>query len=58
MDNISIDRKGYYKLKKMYEKSVQAGDTSFMFMDIEILTAYAKYLLQYLQPKFENPALN
>lgn len=42
----------FKQLKKEYEKAVKAGQKSFMFNGQELLVDYAKYLIQYLEPKF------
>jgi len=36
-------------LKKAYNKAVEDKANTFMFKDTELLVAYAKYLLQYLE---------
>lgn len=42
----------FKQLKKEYEKAVKTGQKSFMFNGQEVLVDYAKYLIQYLTPKF------
>lgn len=46
----------YKRLKARYKQAVDAGETAFTFDGHELLTAYAKYLLEYLAPKFEDGA--
>lgn len=46
---ISFDVKLYKELKKSYEKAVKDNKETFIFMDNEWLTKYAKYVLQYLE---------
>jgi hypothetical protein len=43
----------YQKLKNEYNKSVQNNLEVFTFEGHELLTTYAKYLIQYLQTIFE-----
>ena len=37
------------ELKKAYEKAVKEKAYSFIFNEQEVLTDYAKYLIQYLE---------
>lgn len=50
---ISIDKSRYTELKSLYAKAVTDKADSFKFMGESILTSYAKYVLEYLKPKFE-----
>ena len=43
----------YQKLKNEYNKSVQNNLEVFTFEGHELLTTYAKYLIQHLQTIFE-----
>ena len=43
----------YEKLKVKYNLVKDTGEESFTFEGELMLTAYAKYLLQYLEPQFE-----
>lgn len=43
----------YLRFKAQYLKAVSNHQTQFTFDGHEFLTEYAKYLLQYLKPKFE-----
>lgn len=47
----------YEKLKVKYNLVKGAGEESFKFEGELMLTAYAKYLLQYLEPQFEKNEL-
>lgn len=49
MEHLSIDLETYRKLKARYERAVAHQEESFTFQGHELLTAYAKYLLQYLE---------
>lgn len=46
---MKLTTKEIKKLKKLYNKAVEQETESFMFNGHEILTAYAKYLLEYLE---------
>lgn len=43
----------YQRLKNEYNKSVQNNLEVFTFDNHELLTDYAKYMVQYLSEKFE-----
>jgi hypothetical protein len=47
----------YEELKALYTLTKGTGQESFEFQGEQMLTAYAKYLLQYLEPQFENDEL-
>lgn len=53
-NTVSFDLTKYEGLKKEYEQAVQNRKDSFWFEEIEYLTSYCKYLLEYLKLKFEN----
>jgi hypothetical protein len=46
----------YRRLKARYKQAVDAGEDSFTLDGHEFLTNYAKYLLEYLAPKFGDKA--
>lgn len=46
---ITFDKKKYRGLKKAYNNAVNDNQDSFTFDKNEYLTAYAKYLLEYLE---------
>lgn len=52
MKNITFEKDKFIKLKKRYNKALKDGEESFLFMGDEYLTAYAKYLIEYLSTKF------
>jgi len=54
MSTITFDRPTYQRLKAEYQKSVKNQKEIFVFDGCEFLTDYAKYVLEYLKPKFEN----
>jgi hypothetical protein len=43
------DKDRYKALKKEYDKAVAENKEVFLFNDQELYTAYAKYLLEYLE---------
>ena len=53
MPMMTINRKSYENLKSTYQESVKNNISIFVFDGHELLTDYAKYLLEYLKPKFE-----
>lgn len=53
-NTISVTKPDYIKLKRAYDAALEEGHTSFVFQERELLVDYAKYLLQYLKPKFED----
>lgn len=48
-----MDIEKYEKLKKKYEESVEKNEDIFIFEGNEVLTSYAKYLLEFLESKFD-----
>ena len=51
MQQISLNEKEFVTLKRKYEKAVKEGKETFIYKG-EFLTSYAKYLIEYLEPKF------
>lgn len=43
----------YFQFKSEYLKAVQNKSEQFCFEGHDFLTEYAKYVLEYLKPKFE-----
>lgn len=39
----------YPAIKKLYEKAVRDGEEVFQYKGQDILTSYAKYLLEYME---------
>jgi len=48
-----LNKEGFEKLKRDYAYAVAEGFESFIFMDREILCSYAKYMIEYLTPHFD-----
>lgn len=54
MKTIVFTKEKYEQLKSEYNRAVSESVTVFMFDDeYEMLTEYAKYLIQHLSSKFE-----
>lgn len=51
--HIEFDKAKYQALRKAYDKAIKDKADSFMFENKEIVTNYAKYLLEYLKTIFE-----
>ena len=51
-DIIEFTLEKYMRFKKRYHEAVGKGEKEFIFEEKEVLTAYAKYLLEYLKSKF------
>jgi hypothetical protein len=49
-----MDFKNFTKLKKLYAYAVEHDKKEIRFQGQTILTVYAKYLIEYLTPKFKN----
>jgi hypothetical protein len=47
-DILHLNRNDYLDLKRHYEQAVKDGKTQFTWRERELLVAYAKYLLEYL----------
>jgi hypothetical protein len=45
--------KTYLELKRQYENAVSEGLEQFEFQGVELLTTFAKYLLQFLEKEFK-----
>ena len=55
---MTFNYKTFTKFKAAYKTATMENKEVFIFEGNEILTAYAKYLIEYLEPKFINPTLN
>lgn len=53
MSEISFDKPTFDRLVIEHKYAVEKGHTSFMFDGQELVTDYAKYLIQFLEPKFK-----
>jgi hypothetical protein len=52
MSSIHFDEVKFHAFKKAYDKAVKDGAEVFMFEEKEVLPAYAKYVIQYLEQQF------
>lgn len=51
MKNVSFSPNDFKQFKKIYGDAIKTGKESFIFKGDEYLTAYAKYLIEYLNTK-------
>lgn len=51
-DTINVSREDFKELKKLYANAVKEELPQFMFKGRVLVTGYAKYLIEYLEPKF------
>jgi hypothetical protein len=52
-NTISFNKTTFLSLKNEYQKAVETSKNTFMFEGNELLTNYAKYLIEYLTPTFK-----
>lgn len=50
---MDLDKTSFKLLQKVYTAAVKKKKEHFIFQERVILTRYAKYLLEYLTPKFK-----
>jgi hypothetical protein len=50
---MSVDLPTFSRLKNEYQKAVVNSKNTFIFDGNELLTDYAKYLIEYLTPMFK-----
>lgn len=53
VNNVSFDRERYTQLRRSYDQAVAEGKEQFYFDGLTFVTAYAKYVLEYLGTKFD-----
>jgi len=51
MNTITFDQETFKNLKQEYRKAVQDKKEIFVFQGHELLTEYAKYIIEYLNSK-------
>lgn len=51
-DKITITKVEFITLKRLYKIAQRNNKEKFLFKGREVLTDYAKYLIQYLEDKF------
>ena len=44
-----VTKENFPEFKRLYEEAVKAGKTSFWFEGVEVLTAFAKYVVEYFE---------
>src|ERR1019366_5599282 len=53
MAELNINKENFKELKKIYKLAVDTGLETFFFQEKEILTAYAKYMIEYLETQIK-----
>jgi uncharacterized protein YjbJ (UPF0337 family) len=53
-ETMTVSYGDYKKLVSKYKKAVEQKKESFLFKERELVTGYAKYLIEYLTPKFKS----
>jgi hypothetical protein len=51
-NTLSVDKSTFLRLKNEYKNAVRDSKDTFIFDGNELLTNYAKYLIEYLTPMF------
>lgn len=51
-NTLSVDKSTFLRLKNEYKNAVRDSKDTFIFDGNELLTKYAKYLIEYLTPMF------
>ena len=54
MNTITFNQPTYQRFKSEYQKAVNSKKQIFIFDGNELLTDYAKYMIEYLKATFEN----
>jgi len=50
---IEFNHSTFKRFKAFYKEAMEKGNEDFMFLQKPFMTAYAKYLIEYLEPKFK-----
>jgi hypothetical protein len=50
---VEFNAESFKKFKQVYAGALLNNDTKFVFEGNEYLVSYAKYLIEYLEPKFK-----
>ena len=53
-NELTLNKQGLISLKKSYEKAVKSKKKSFRFDGKEMVTGYAKHVIDYLEVKLKN----
>ncbi len=51
-ESVEFTKQSFSQFKRVYRRTIKAKRQSFMFENKKFLTDYAKYVVQYLEPKF------
>lgn len=51
---LTLNKQGLTSLKKSYNQAVKSKKKSFRFDGKEMVTGYAKYVIEYLEVKLKN----
>lgn len=57
MNKISLNENSFRELRELYNKAVEKKETQFKFQGEDMLTAYAKYVVEYMRVKFQTDVL-
>jgi hypothetical protein len=52
-NTISVDKSTFSRLKNEYQNAVDNSKNTFIFDGNELVTNYAKYLIEYFTPMFK-----
>lgn len=52
-NTVTFNQSTYEQLQKEYDFAVKNNKKTFSFLGNELLTEYAKYMIEYLKTKFE-----
>lgn len=58
MPEISFDRTKLKELQRLYDIAVKEGRESFEYEGHELLTSYAKYLIEFLTDRLSDDKIN
>lgn len=52
-NTLSVDKSTFLRLKNEYQNAINDSKDTFIFEGNELLTNYAKYLIEYFTPMFK-----
>lgn len=50
---VEFNAESFKKFRARYNTAIEKSENSFVFEGNEYLTSYAKYVIEYLEPKFK-----
>ena len=56
MDTLDVNQEEFKELKNLYAQAVKDKKEQFVFKGKDFLTDYAKYVIEWLEPKFKAQA--